>query len=294
VEALSAAGVPVYAEQGRRGGYRLVGGYRTRLTGLSREEAEALFLTGLPGPAQDMGLADAVAAAELKVLAALPAALRDAPERTGRRFHLDAPGWFGESGPPPVLRDLTRAVWEDEVVEFRYRRSRDGVDGEVVRVVEPYGLVLKNGTWYLVAKADGPHRTYRVDRIGGLRPTGRHFDRDEDFDLPGYWTVQAEGFLRSMLREEATVRLGPRGRRLLRYAVEPYAARRALADAGEPDADGWVTTRLPIEFSEVACHELLRLGTEVEVLGPPALRAMIAETAARVAGLYRPSASDSP
>ncbi|GAA3938182.1 WYL domain-containing protein [Actinomadura viridis] len=310
VEALSAAGVPVYAEQGRGGGYRLVGGYRTRLTGLSREEAEALFLSGLPGPAEDMGLADAVAAAELKVLAALPAALRDAPERTGGRFHLDAPGWFGESAPPPVLRELTRAVWRDEVVRFRYRRGREET---VARTVEPYGLVLKNGTWYLVARVPaeprpdarpepgpdarsgerrggrpgGGHRTYRVDRIADLRPGGERFDRDEGFDLPGYWAVQAEGFLRAMFREEVTIRLSSQGRRMLRYAVEPSAARRALEDAGAPDPDGWAVTTLPVESLAVAGTELLKLGAEVEVLDPPGLRAMIAETAARVAALYR-------
>ncbi|GAA2402943.1 WYL domain-containing protein [Actinomadura vinacea] len=288
VEALSAAGVPVYAEQGRSGGYRLVGGYRTRLTGLSREEAEALFLAGLPGPAEDMGLADAVAAAELKVLAALPPALRDAPERAGQRFHLDAPGWFGRSGPPPVLRELAQAVWRDETVRFRYRRDRDR---EVERTAEPYGLVLKNGTWYLIARVadrhrDG-HRTYRVDRITGLVPAGGRFDRDEAFDLPGYWSVQAEAFLRAMLREEITVRISPAGLRTLRYAVEPYAARQAMAKAGEPDADGWVVTTLPVESPDVACSELLRLGADIEVLDPPELRDRIAGTAARIAALYR-------
>ncbi|WP_067832031.1 helix-turn-helix transcriptional regulator [Actinomadura kijaniata] len=290
VEALSAAGVPVYAEQGRGGGYRLVDGYRTRLTGLSREEAEALFLAGLPGPARDMGLADAVAAAELKVLAALPATLRDAPERAGQRFHLDAPGWFGESGPPPLLRELTGAVWRDQVVELRYRRDR-----EVVRTVEPYALVLKNGTWYLVARveggparaAGGGHRTYRVDKIVAVRPTGAVFDRDEGFDLPGYWREQAESFLRSMLRERITVRLSPAGMRGLRYAVEPYAARYAAEAAGEPDADGWVTTTLPVESPAVALHELLRLGADVEVVEPAGLREEIAATARRVAALYR-------
>ncbi|MFI0352172.1 helix-turn-helix transcriptional regulator [Actinomadura sp. 9N407] len=282
VEALSAAGVPVYAEQGRHGGYRLVGGYRTRLTGLSREEAEALFLSGLPGPAQDMGLADAVAAAELKVLAALPASLRDAPEQAGRRFHLDAPGWFGESGPPPGLRELARAVWRDEVVRLRYRRDR-----EITRTVQPYGLVLKNGTWYLVARVGQDHRTYRVDRIIDLSPTGERFERDEGFDLPGHWAGQAEAFLRTMLREEITVRLSPEGLRVLRYAVEPYAARRAAEGAGEPDADGRVVTRLPVESHLVARHQLTRLGPEVEVLDPPELRAWMADNAARVADLYR-------
>jgi predicted DNA-binding transcriptional regulator YafY len=287
VEALSAAGVPVYAEQGRGGGYRLVGGYRTRLTGLSREEAEALFLAGLPGPAEDLGLADAVAAAELKVLAALPAALRDAPERAGLRFHLDAPGWFGRSGPPPVLRGLARAVWRDEIVRFRYGRDRDRA---VERAVEPYGLVLKSGVWYLVARVSDRHgeghRTYRVDRMADLVATGEHFDRDAGFDLPGYWSGPAEAFLRAMLREEITVRLSPAGMRALRYAVEPYAARRAAEGAGEPDGDGWVVTTLPIESPEVARYELLRLGADIEILDPPALRAQIAGTAARIAALY--------
>ncbi|WUI03497.1 YafY family transcriptional regulator [Spirillospora sp. NBC_00431] len=282
MEALSAAGVPVYAEQGRAGGYRLVGGYRTRLTGLTREEAEALFLSGLPGPAGDMGRGDAVAAAELKVLAALPASLRDAPSRAGQRFHLDAPGWFGESGPPPLLRDLARAVWDDETVELRYRRK----DTEVTRTAEPYGLVLKNGTWYLVARVGGRPRTYRVDRVAGVRPAGGRFDRDEEFDLAAHWREQAASFVRSMLREEVTVRLSPAGMRILRYAVEPYAARRAADGAGEPDGKGWVVTTLPVESLTVAASELLRLGPEAEVLAPPELRARMAEGAARLAELY--------
>ena len=288
VEALSAAGVPVYAEQGRGGGYRLVGGYRTRLTGLSREEAEALFLSGLPGPAEELGLADAVAAAGLKVLAALPPALRDAPERAAARFHLDAPGWFGPSGPPPVLRALARAVWRDETVRFRYGRDRGRA---VTRTAEPYGLVLKSGVWYLVARVSDRHgeghRTYRVDRMADLEETGERFDRDAGFDLAGYWSVQAEAFLRALLREEVTVRLSPAGMRELRYAVEPYAARRAAEEAGEPDGDGWVVTTLPVESLKVARHELLRLGAEVEVLEPAALRAEIARVAERVAALHR-------
>lgn len=284
VEALSAAGVPVYAEQGRSGGYRLVGGYRTRLTGLTREEAEALFLSGLPGPAGDMGRGDAVAAAELKVLAALPASLRDAPARARRRFHLDAPGWFGESGPPPPLRDLARAVWEDEPVELRYRRK----DGEVTRTAEPYGLVLKNGTWYLVARVGGRHRTYRVDRVTDVQATGARFDRDEEFDLAAYWGEQAEAFVRAIHRDEVTVRLSPTGMRILRYAVETYAAARAARDAGEPDDRGWVVTTLPVESMVVAASELMRLGPEAEVLAPPELRELMAERAARLAELYAP------
>ncbi|MET7671990.1 helix-turn-helix transcriptional regulator [Micromonospora luteifusca] len=284
VLALSAAGVPVYADRGRAGGYRLLGGYRTRLTGLTRDEAEALFLAGLPGPAGDMGLADAVAAAELKVLAALPPALRDAPARAGQRFHLDVPGWFRETEPPPLLAELARAVWRDRVVQLRYRRG----DREVTRRVRPYGLVLKSGVWYLVGGVGDDTRTYRVDRVTGVEVGEESFERDEGFDLAGYWREQAGSFLRTMLRAEVTVRLSPAGLRQLRHLVDaPFVYDEVVAGADGPDRQGWVRARLPVESVGVAYHQLLGLGPEVEVLDPPELRELFAEAADRLRALYR-------
>ncbi|MEV0721462.1 YafY family protein [Micromonospora purpureochromogenes] len=286
VLALSAAGVPVYADRGRAGGYRLLGGYRTRLTGLTRDEAEALFLSGLPGPAGEMGLADAVAAAELKVLAALPPSLRNAPARAGQRFHLDVPGWFRESAPPPWLPELARAVWRDRVVELRYRRG----DREVTRELRPYGLILKSGIWYLVGRVGDRYRTYRVDRVTGVEVGGESFDRDESFDLARYWREQAEAFLRSMLRAEVTIRLSPAGLRRLRHLADaPFVYAEALAAAGEPDGQGWVVTRLPVESVEVAYSQILGLGPEAEVLDPPELRERLADAARRSAALYLPT-----
>ncbi|MET7960826.1 helix-turn-helix transcriptional regulator [Micromonospora zamorensis] len=284
VLALSAAGVPVYADRGRAGGYRLLGGYRTRLTGLTRDEAEALFLSGLPGPAGDMGLADAVAAAELKVLAALPPALRDAPARAGQRFHLDVPGWFRETAPPPWLTELARAVWRDRVVELRYRRG----DREVTRRVTPYGLVLKSGVWYLVGRVDDDTRTYRVDRVTGVEVGEESFERNEGFDLAGHWREQAGSFLRTMLRAEVTVRLSPAGLRQLRHLVDaPFVYDELVAAAGAPDGQGWVVGRLPVESVEVAYHQLLGLGPEVEVLDPPELRRLFTDAVDRLRALYR-------
>ncbi|MGC4799164.1 helix-turn-helix transcriptional regulator [Micromonospora saelicesensis] len=284
VLALSAAGVPVYADRGRAGGYRLLGGYRTRLTGLTRDEAEALFLAGLPGPAGEMGLADAVASAELKVLAALPPALRDAPARAGQRFHLDVPGWFRETAPPLWLPELARAVWGDWVVELRYRRG----DREATRQVEPYGLVLKSGVWYLVGRVGDDVRTYRVDRVTGVEVGDEHFDRDEGFDLAGHWREQAGSFLRTMLRAEVAVRLSPAGLRQLRHLVDaPFVYDELVAAASPPDGQGWVVTRVPVESVQVAYHQLLGLGPEVEVLDPPELRQLFAASAERLAALYR-------
>ncbi|MFD7460827.1 MULTISPECIES: helix-turn-helix transcriptional regulator [unclassified Streptomyces] len=284
-QALSEAGVPVYADRGRAGGYRLIGGYRTRLTGLHRGEAEALFLSGVPGALREMGLEDAASAARLKVSAALLPSLRDASRTAAQRFHLDAPAWFKEPATPPLLPVVADAVWDDRRVVARYRRG----EGEVERLLEPYGLVLKAGVWYLCARvADaGAFRTYRIDRFTAVEPGEDRFVRDEEFDLPAYWEEQAERFARSLLRAEVVVRLTGRGVRTLPYAVDPLSARDALAAADGPDPRGRVTVTLRVESEEVAQTQLAALGPEAEVLSPASLRERFAEDARRLAELYR-------
>jgi predicted DNA-binding transcriptional regulator YafY len=281
--ALSEAGVPVYADRGRAGGYRLIGGYRTRLTGLGRDEAEALFLSGLPGALRDMGLEDAASAARLKVSAALLPSLRNAPESAARRFHLDAPGWYQEPKTPDLLPVLAEAVWDDRRVQAAYRRG----DTEVERLLEPYGLVLKAGVWYLCARADGTLRVYRIDRFSSVDADGERFERDQDFDLAAFWRERAAQFARSILRAEAVVRVSGDGVRRLPYVTDRAAAEEALAAAGPPDGQGRVTVTLPVESLDVAYGQLLSLGPEVEVLGPPELRERFARAAAALADLYR-------
>jgi predicted DNA-binding transcriptional regulator YafY len=177
---------------------------------------------------------------------------------------------------------LTPAVWQDRVLTMTYRGRE-----VVTRTVEPYGLVLKNGTWYLVGRVAGSFRTYRVDRIESAEPGGDAFDRDPAFDLAEFWGERAAEFVRQMLRETITIRLSPDGLRQLRFVAEPVAVREALAAAGEPDQLGWVRTRLPVESLDVAYTYVLRLGPEAEVLDPPPLRARLAEAARRMTGLYR-------
>ncbi|MFD9432838.1 helix-turn-helix transcriptional regulator [Streptomyces sp. NPDC060002] len=291
-QALSEAGVPVYAERGRAGGYRLVGGYRTRLTGLGRGEAEALFLSGVPGALREMGLEDIASAARLKVSAALLPSLRDAPRTAAQRFHLDAPGWFREPAAPALLPVIADAVWDDRCVSARYRRG----ESEVVRELEPYGLVLKAGVWYLCARVGGAatgtgtgtgaFRTYRIDRFVGADVMEDRFSRDDDFDLPGFWGAQAERFARSILRAEVVLRLSGAGVRNLPYAVDPVAARDALAGVPEPDGTGWVTVTLRVESEEVAHTQLAALGPEAEVLSPATLRERFAAEAIRLTKLY--------
>ncbi|MFD7440903.1 helix-turn-helix transcriptional regulator [Streptomyces sp. NPDC059909] len=277
--ALSEAGVPVYADRGRAGGYRLIGGYRTRLTGLARSEAEALFLSGVPGALREMGLEDAASAARLKVSAALLPSLRDASRSATQRFHLDAPGWYQEPETPDLLPVVAEAVWDDRVLAARYR------DAE--RELEPYGLVLKAGVWYLCARADGTSfRVYRIDRFTAVALTGRRFEREESFDLPAFWEERAAQFARSILRAEIVVRLSPDGARRLPYVTDRAAAEEALAAAGPPDGQGRVTVTLPVESDVVAFGQLLSLGAEAELLEPADLRKRFADAAARMHALY--------
>ncbi|MCX5242502.1 WYL domain-containing protein [Streptomyces prunicolor] len=285
-QALSEAGVPVYADRGRAGGYRLVGGYRTRLTGLGRSEAEALFLSGVPGALREMGLEDAASAARLKVSAALMPSLADASRAAAQRFHLDAPGWFTETKAPELLPAVADAVWDDRRLLARYRRG----DSDVERELEPYGLVLKAGVWYLCARVVAhldSYRVYRIDRFTAVEAGAERFVRDVDFDLPAFWEERAEQFARSILRAEVVVRLSADGVRRLPYAVDAVAAREALEAAGGPDADGgWVTVTLPVESEEVAHSQLAGLGPDVEVLAPESLRARFTDDALRLATLY--------
>ncbi|KOT78827.1 transcriptional regulator [Streptomyces rimosus subsp. pseudoverticillatus] len=285
VLSLSEAGVPVYADRGRAGGYRLIGGYRTRLTGLGRSEVEALFLSGVPAALRDMGLADAASAARLKVSAALLPELRDAADGAAQRFHLDAPAWYREPATPELLPAVADAVWDDRRVAARYRRK----DTEVERELEPYGLVLKAGVWYLAARAGEDVRVYRIDRFTSVTLLDDRFTRDPDFDLPAFWAERAAQFARSILRDEVTVRLTPAGARQLRHVTDRAGANEALAAAGEPDEQGRITVTLPVESLDVAFSQLLGLGPEGEVLAPAALRERFAAAAARTYGLYRES-----
>lgn len=286
VEALSAAGVPIYATRGRAGGFQLLDGYRTRLTGMTADEADALFFAGLPGAAADLGLGSVLAATQVKLLAALPPDLRQRAARIRDRFHLDAPGWLRENDAPPHLATIADAVWTQRRLDVHYERANRQL-GE--RRLEPLGLVLKAGTWYLVASSEpadgrGP-RTYRASRVHAAAIRNETFERPPGFNLETFWNEYQRGYERRVYGDTALVRLSPEGRELL-FLVGTVAARRARAAMSEPDDRGWTITRVPIESVRHGHHALLQLGEHVEVLEPAELREAIAETAGAMAARY--------
>jgi predicted DNA-binding transcriptional regulator YafY len=289
VDALAEAGVPIYAERGPHGGIRLVDGYRTRLTGVTEEEAEALFLSGVPGPAAELGLGRVVAAGRLKVLAALPPELRSRAARLGQRFHLDAPGWFQQSEGSPCLGELATAVWEDRRVRIRYDRG----DRDVERVLEPMGLVLKGGVWYMVARVDGQLRTYRASRVRQASVTQERFDRADDFDLATFWAESTAAYEQAVERVVVTLRIDPRIEDDLSDALGPRAAGTVELVAAA-DASGWQRLRVSLEWPAEAHLRLLRFGALVEVLEPQELRERIAREARAVLDRYLTPRSTSP
>jgi predicted DNA-binding transcriptional regulator YafY len=281
IESLSASGVPVYADRGPAGGYQLLGGYRTRLTGLTQGEAESLVFTGMPDQAADLGLGTVLAAAQLKLQAALPAELRERADRIRERFHLDAPGWFRDAESVPYLAAVADAVWNQRRIAVRYRRWGNQ---EVNRTLAPLGLVLKAGSWYLIAAADSEPRTYRIGRILHCEVLEDSFERPADFDLGVFWQTRERHLHSSLYRGEARIRLSPHGMQMafLLGAVVHRAAR----DNAEPEDDGWVRTTIPTESTQHALHSLLQLGPDVEVLEPAELRTAVAEAAHALAGVY--------
>jgi predicted DNA-binding transcriptional regulator YafY len=267
VDALSASGVPIYAERGPQGGVRLVEGYRTRLTGMTADEAEALFLSGLPGPAAQLGLGTVVAAAQLKLLAALPTELRARASRLVERFHLDAAGWFQPGETVEHLTAIAQAVWDSHRVEITYDRG----DRLVERTVDPLGLVLKGGVWYFVGLVDGQVRTYRAARVVDLELTGEIFERPAGFDLAGHWSDNTAAYERDHVRTDITVRIAPHRTGDMRDLLgdEVLAAAELLPDA---DPEGWSRLRLRVRFAGEALGRLMVLGGDVEVTDPPELR----------------------
>ena len=253
IESLAAAGVPVEAVRGPAGGYRLPGGYRTRLTGLTVDEAEALFAAGMPGPAAELGLGGELAGARLKVLAAMPQELQERATRAQRLFHLDTRGWFRAQDTVPHLPDLAAAVWRGCRIRIRYREGRRVVQ----RTLDPLGLVVKGGAWYLVAHRSAGMRVYRVSRVVAVRALEEELRRPRGFDLAAYWEQWSREFEEARPRVEVSVRNREGDESVL-----------AFEDLG------------------VAYRELLRRGRDVEVIAPPELRERIAATARELAAVY--------
>jgi predicted DNA-binding transcriptional regulator YafY len=266
IDHLSAAGVPIVAERGRFGGFRLIDGWNTRLTGLTPSEAQAVFLSGLAGPAAQLGLQGPLQSAQLKVLVSLPAAWREEANKVHSRLHLDPVDWYRESDAVPYLATVAGAVWKERQISFRYQ-SWTRVSGTTT---SPLGLVLKAGTWYFLGYAKNEYRTYRVASLQSAEVLQAQAVRPKGFNLPRQWQESVERFQSSIYSGVAKVLATPVGLKSL--SLLHAAAQRAVNNAlGKADPDGRVNVRLPIESIEIATTQLLALAPDVVVLEPQSL-----------------------
>lgn len=273
VDALSAAGVPVYGDRGPGGGFQLLGGYRTQLTGLSAGEAEAMAMIGLPGPAAELGIGTATSAARNKLLAALPGGGGALADRMAARFHLDAVDWYRSGEALAHLPAIARAVLDQRELTMRYE-SWQGVRDWTV---EPLGLVLKAGIWYLAGRGAGKLRIFRIANIGGLAIGGTSFERPADFHLATWWRAEQERFEVELFATTATIRASPDGCK--RLAAQSPRGAAAVASAGPAASDGWHDMTMQIEDSDHGARDMLALGAEIEVIAPASFRSRIAALA---------------
>lgn len=276
IDQLCAAGVPIWSERGRNGGFQLRAGWSTDLTGLTEAEVSALFLAGLPDAATELGLGAAATSARLKVIAGLPAPWREQAGRVAERLHIDPVDWYRVAETPARLREVVDAVWSARRIRVRYQ-SWDRVSE---RQLDPLGVVLKAGAWYLVAQSVGSGRiaTYRLANVQQLVVSDESFERPRNFQLARYWADSIARFEVDLLRLQARARVSPRGASWLanaRIKTLPCAA-------SDGDAGGWQEVLIPIESIDHGARQLLAFGSEIEVLGPPELRQQLAKVARAV------------
>lgn len=275
IDALSAAGFPVYGDAGPGGGFRLLDVATQRLTGLVAEEVEAMLLIGLPGPAAALGFGQAVAATRDKLMLRLHDPAQAQARKLGARFHLDVADWYRSTDAQPGLPLLARAVLDERTVTFHYRSWHREADWQVA----PLGLVLKAGNWYLVALASDAVLTFRVGAMADIAVTSAGFARPAAFDLVQWWERAQGDFERRLRPHRARVALTPLG--AARLAETGAYAAIAVA-AGQATATGRMVD-LPYETLDQAARLLLSLGAEVEAVEPADLRAHCAAVARSIA-----------
>ncbi len=280
METLSAAGIPVYAERGQHGGWRLTEGYRTSLTGMRAEELAALLVAAHSELLGDLGKSGDLESGLQKLLAASPAEATEAAAAVRAKLHIDGAGWFpmpGGRDETPLLPVVQEAVWGERMLEIEYRSET----AMTKRIVGPLGLVAKRSVWYLVAEDDsGQMRTFRVSRLLSAKMLPSVFEPPASFDLARYWERSLEEFRGKLPRYPARIRL--REELASRLEKERFVQLGPLA----PADDGWLEAEALFETEQSACEIALSFGPRLEVVEPQELRDRVADELAMAAMVY--------
>ncbi|MBY9081619.1 transcriptional regulator [Paenibacillus sp. HN-1] len=277
LEALSAAGIPVYAERGRSGGWKLTQGYRTRLTGMKPSELTALLLGADAALLADLGILDDYDAAARKLEAAARPATGEQADQQGDHIHIDGYSWDPSHESVPYLPLIRQAVQENRRIRMQYGRNGDVKE----RIIEPLGLVAKRGVWYAAASCEGDIRTYRISRMINAELTEEVFQRAADFDLEAYWEQSVRDFKAALPRYEAELQVRESALHGLRN--ERYVKVLNACPSVDPE---WIAVAAEFQTLGSAIKIALSYGTDLIATAPSELARQIAATARSIAALY--------
>jgi len=263
MEALSAAGVPVFALRGVRGGWQLDDEWRTHVPGLDDAELRALLMSQ-PRILGDGRLAAAAERALDKLVAALPSTLRQRAAAIRQRLFIDTTGWYGRVENLSALPLVQDALSRDRKLLISYRkRSKERTE----RSVDPLGLVAKGASWYLVANTPNGYRTFRVSRIEEAKVLEAACERPPDFDLAAYWKASTTAFMAARRRLSVTVRIEPNAA----DSLKQWCPEIMVIGPSSP-ADPWVTLRMAFDDEDQAAFMILGFGPRIDVVSPASLR----------------------
>lgn len=266
IDALSFAGIPIYAEGGHGGGISLDENYRVKLNGLKEAEVQALILSNNAALLADIGLEQAAERSLLKLLSALPSLHEQTARHIQNRIYIDPIWWWRGDYRPTSLKELQQAVYEDRLIEIIYQKH----NGDVIqRVVEPYGMIAKAGVWYLVAAHGDGYRSYRVSRIKHVSILEDYFSRDPTFDLATYWQTSVAEFITHRSVYKFTLKIANDRLNFVKwYAPGSY-------ELIETASEDWFTARFEVESLEVAVMFVFGLGVNARILEPRELQETI-------------------
>ncbi|UCF60532.1 MAG: YafY family transcriptional regulator [Anaerolineaceae bacterium] len=280
IEALSIAGVPVYATRGPGGGCDLLNSYRTSLTGLNEDEVRALFMVSIPAPLAQLGVDQKLKTALLKITSAMSTTYQHLEQWIRPRIHVDVVPWFQTEEPVPHLATLHQAVNRDRRIKINYQLH---FDAQATWVVDPYGLVTKASVWYLVCAREGKIRVYRISRILDVKILDDNFERSEDFELADFWKAWCSDAEESHPRYSVKARIS---NELLPYIRTYFSDLLIDIDEKTESHEEWIETNLHFETFEAARNRILGFGRAIEVLKPDALRLSVIDFASQIVDHY--------
>lgn len=280
MESLSGSGIPVLAERGSSGGWRLLEDYQTTLTGLKESEIQALFVPSSTRLLNDLDLTKTEEEAKNKLLAALPSNYRQNAKDVWQRIHIDTSSWRQRTEKIASFETLKHAIWQKKKLLIQYERA----DGKTVeRLVEPLGLVAKGSVWYFVASTDDNIRNYRVSRIQSAVPTEESFFRPDDFNLAKYWEQSTKEFIKKLPKYEVKAEVSPSILPRLKFTGRFVQ----IIEMDKPNEDGWIPVKLCFETEEEASGYALGFGDQMKVVEPHNLQDQVLKMAEAAVKLYK-------